>query len=370
MEREKELLQKQKRFIRNFAIQSAMLLILAGVAVIVFDPFFHYHKPVGSLKEVVTKAEYQCIGTVRNFDYDSILLGSSVAENYNNRWFDEAFGTTTIKGIKSSAATVDLIWYLKEAFEAKKDTGLKEVYYSMDLFALSADAEKVFPDDSLPLYLYNDNPADDVNYIWNKDVICEHIPYLLAMTYLDDYDEGTSYNWAQYKVFSKEETLSHYSRPEKAVPMLTEEDYKRNIDKNISLIEEVVKAHPETTFRFIYPPYSMLWWDAAYRNGETEQNLYAAGQAAERLLAYENAELYYFQNDEELITDLDHYMDTVHFSDEINHVIVERMKEGKYKLTKDNYKQELEKMKKLSEKIEREYIKEYFEDGRMQKGKK
>ena len=114
----------------------------------------------------------------------------------------------------------------------------------------------------------------------------------------------------------------------------------------------------------------MLWWDAAYRNGETEQNLYAAGQAAERLLAYENAELYYFQNDEELITDLDHYMDTVHFSDEINHVIVERMKEGKYKLTKDNYKQELEKMKKLSEKIEREYIKEYFEDGRMQKGKK
>ncbi len=37
MEGEKELLQKQKRFIRNFAIQSAMLLILAGVAVIVFS---------------------------------------------------------------------------------------------------------------------------------------------------------------------------------------------------------------------------------------------------------------------------------------------------------------------------------------------
>lgn len=359
---EKELLQKQKRFIRNFAIQSAMLLILAGAAVIIFDPFFHFHKPIGSLKAVVTKAEYQCIGTVRNFDYDSILLGSSVAENYNNRWFDEAFGTTTIKGIKSSAATVDLIYYLNEAFGAKKDTGIKEVYYSMDLFALSADAERVFPDDSLPLYLYNENPIDDVNYIWNKDVIFEHIPYLLAMTYLDDYDEGASYNWAQYKIFSKEETLSHYSRPKEVLPMLSEEDYKQNIDANISLIEEVVKAHPETTFRFIYPPYSMLWWDAAYRNGETEQNLYAAEQAAERLLTYENAELYYFQNDENLITDLDHYMDTVHFSDEINYFIVEQMKEGNYKLTEENYVRELEKMGELAEKIETEYIRKYFEE--------
>lgn len=362
MEEEKELLQKQKRFIRNFTIQSAMLLILAGVTVVVFDPFFHYHKPIGSLKAVVTKAEYQCIGTVRNFDYDSILLGSSVAENYNNRWFDEAFGTTTIKGIKSSAATADLVYYLKEAFQAKKDSGIREVYYSMDLFALSADADRVFPDDSLPLYLYNQNWLDDVNYIWNKDVICEHIPYLFAMTYLDDYDEGTSYNWAQYKVFSKEETLSHYNRPKEVAPMLFGENDKQNIDRNISLIEEVVKAHPETTFRFIYPPYSMLWWDAAYRNGETERNLYAAGQAAERLLAYENTELYYFQNDEELITDLDRYMDIVHFSDEINHFIVEQMKEGNYRLTKENYMLELEKMERLSEKIESKYMGEYFED--------
>ena len=71
----------------------------------------------------------------------------------------------------------------------------------------------------------------------------------------------TCYNWAQYKVFSKEETLSHYSRPEKAVPMLTEEDYKRNIDKNISLIEEVVKDHPETSLS----PVSFLASKASFK---------------------------------------------------------------------------------------------------------
>lgn len=348
--------QKQSKFIINFMIQSAALLVLAGAVVALFDPFYHYHKPVGNLKAVVTKAEYQCIGTVHNFDYDSILLGSSVAENYNNRWFDEAFSGKTIKAVKSSGATTDLVYYLKEALEAKE---IKNVYYSMDLFALTADAEKEFPDKSLPLYLYNNNPFDDVSYIWNKDVLFEHIPYLLAMTYLDDYDEGTSYNWAQYKRFSKEETLSHYSRPERVKKMLSEKDYKENIDANIDLLEEVVKAYPETKFRFLYPPYSMLWWDAAYQNGETEQNLYASKAAAERLLAYENVELYYFQNDEALITDLDNYMDTVHFSADINYGMVQKMAEGTARLTKDNYKEEIEKMRSLSEKIRTEYMKEY-----------
>lgn len=351
---------KQKKFLKYFAVQTAVLLLLAAAIVAAVDPFFHYHVPFGSLKAVVTKSEYQCIGTVRNFDYDGIVLGSSVAENYNNRWFDGAFGGKTIKGIKSSAATVDLLYYLKEAFAARGEGGLKNIYYSLDLFALTADAERIFPDTDMPLYLYNRNPFDDVQYLWNKDVLFEHIPYLFAMTYLDDYDEGQSYNWWQYKTFSKEETLKHYRRTEEIVPPLSEENYRKNVDRNIAMLEEVVAAHPEATFRFSYPPYSMLWWDAEYRAGKTEQNLYAAQAAAESLLPYKNVEMYYFQNDEALITNLDNYMDAVHFSADINRSMVEWMKEGKYRLTQDNYRDEIGKMRTLSEKIQTEYVKEYF----------
>ena len=121
----KDMVKKKKHLSYKGALLSVVLLALlaclfAGALVVLVDPFFHYHEPVGSLKAVVTKAEYQCIGTVHNFEYDGIVLGSSVAENYNNRWFDEAFGGTTIKGIKSSAATVDLVYYLKEALASNK----------------------------------------------------------------------------------------------------------------------------------------------------------------------------------------------------------------------------------------------------------
>lgn len=346
------------KFIRTFFLWAAALLLTAAAAVAVMDPFYHYHAPLGGMKAVVTKAEYQCIGTVRNFPYDSIVFGSSVAENYNNRWFDEAFGGRTIKGIKSGAATADLVYYMKEAFEARE---LVNVYYCVDIAALNADASKLFPDASLPLYLYDHNPFNDVQYLWNKTVLFEHIPYELAAGLDTGYDEGASYNWAQYKTFCAEDTLSRYDRPAAVSDMKKEDENKAVIDANLTLIGDVVRTHPETRFRFIFSPYSMLWWDEAYRSGDSGGYLYAVRRAAEYLLGFENVEIYYFQNDAEIITDLDNYMDTIHFSEEINHEIVRRMQAGECRLTPENLEETLADMAALVREIEERYMGAYGE---------
>ena len=143
------------KFIKYFLAVAALLLLLAAGLVIWLDPFYHYHGPVLGLKAVVTKSEYQCIGTLRNFDYDSVLCGSSTAENYNNHWFDEAFGVRTVKAIKSSGTTADLKFYLEEAFAARD---IKHVFYSLDLFALDGDPDVNFVNESMPLYLFDRNP--------------------------------------------------------------------------------------------------------------------------------------------------------------------------------------------------------------------
>lgn len=346
------------RFIRAFLIWACALLFAAAAVVAVMDPFYHYHAPLGGMKAVVSKAEYQCIGTVRNFAYDSVVFGSSVAENYNNRWFDEAFGGKTIKAIKSGAATADLVYYMNEAFASRE---LVNVYYCLDIAALFADADKIFPDASLPLYLYNHDPFDDVHYLWNKTVLFEHIPYELAAGLDAGFDEGASYNWAQYKTFSAEGTLSHYDRPGTVSAMKKADGSAETIDGNLALISDVVRAHPETQFRFIFSPYSMLWWDEAYRDGESDGYLYAVRRAAEALLAFENVEIYYFQNDAEIITNLDNYMDTIHFSEEINHEIVRRMQAGECRLTMENLDGTLAEMERLVGEIEEQFCAGIFD---------
>ena len=73
-----------KKFIKRLIITILILIFAVGAAVYVFDPFYHYHKPWLGLKEVLNDKEYQCIGTLRHFDYDTLLVGSSVMENNDN----------------------------------------------------------------------------------------------------------------------------------------------------------------------------------------------------------------------------------------------------------------------------------------------
>ena len=76
--------QSSKKFIKRLTAMVLIILVLIGVVVFAFDPFYHYHKPWFGMKAVLNDKEYQCIGTLRNFDYVSII---SVARLFLSRRF-------------------------------------------------------------------------------------------------------------------------------------------------------------------------------------------------------------------------------------------------------------------------------------------
>lgn len=347
----------EKKFIRSFFIRSIALLLLIIAVVVLFDPFYQYHKPLPGLKSVLTDKEYQCVGTLRNFDYDSLIVGSSVCENYNNHWFDEGFDCTAIKAIRSYGATADLCYLLDVAYQ---NQDLKYVFYNIDPSSLSADTETTYESAGCPMYLYDTFYLNDYPYVLNKDILLEKIPHMLAFSVKSDYDEGDSYNWAQWKYFSAELATGLYDRLSTVSPMYEETYYEEKLAGNIALLTKQVTSHPETTFKFFFSPYSMLWWDNIYRSGERDSYLYNEKQAIAALLEYDNVEIYYYQGEEEIITNLDNYMDTIHFSKDINQFICEKMIAGEGRLTKENYEAKLQDMYELSERIVREDILEYY----------
>lgn len=212
------------------------------------------------------------------------------------------------------------------------------------------------------MYLYDTNYLNDYSYVLNKDVIMEKIPYMLAFSMKGDYDEGNSYNWAQWKYFGADLATAMYNRRSSVNTMYDGKSYyEKEFEGNIALLESQVTAHPETTFKFFFPPYSMLWWDSAYRSGERDSYLYKEEQAIATLLEYDNVEIYYYQNEEEIITNLDNYMDIIHFSKDINQVICDKIIAGEGRLTKENYEERLQNMYDLSERIVNEYILEYYD---------
>lgn len=351
-----------QKFIKHFLIGSGVLLLFCALAVVLFDPFFQYHKPLPGLKAVLTDKEYQCVGSLKTFDYDSVIAGSSVAENNYNDWFNRGFNCQVIKAIRSYGATADLCYFLDIAFENQE---LKYVFYNLDPSALVADPETTYELTGCPMYLYDDNYMNDVEYLLNKGVLMEKIPYLAANSFMGDYDENDSYNWAQWKEFNSDMALGLYIRKPSVAPMKAPDYYEEPLRANLELLTSRIKAHSETEFYVFVPPYSMLWWDSTYRDGDTEAYLYNMQQAMEELLKYDNVKMYYFQNEREIITDLENYMDILHFSPAINQYICESMIQGVHLVTQDNYQGEIKDMRQLSDEIVGELILPYEDQIKM-----
>lgn len=349
-----------RNFLKNFFVRSVILIIIIGALVVFLDPFFHYHKPWFGLKAVLTDKEYQCIGTLRTFDYDSLIVGSSVAENYYNGWFNDGFDCNTIKAVRSYGATADLCYLLDAAYE---EHDLKYVFYSMDTSSLAAEPTPTYELTGCPMYLYDKNYFNDVEYLYNKGVIFEKIPYMIANSIIGNYDENDSYNWAQWKEFHQDMALGLYLRKAEIAPM-KEADYYQNVLKaNISLVKTQVENHPETQFKIFFPAYSMLFWDNLYRTGDLEAYLYNMQQAIDILIVYDNVDMYYFQDVTEIITNLENYMDTLHFSPEINQYMAEQIiaESAAHKLTAENYMDKLSAMRTLSYRIVEEYMTPYVD---------
>jgi hypothetical protein len=351
---------KSKNFIKRILAAIIIVAVLIGAIVYAFDPFYHYHKPWFGLKAVLSDKEYQCIGTLRNFDYDALLVGSSVMENNNNRWYDEAYGVKSIKAIRSYGATADLCYLMDAAYEHHD---IKRVFYNIDPSSLSASAETTYESTGCPMYLYDKNPFNDVRYLFNKDVLFEKIPYEIANSFMGNYDEGLSYNWAKWKSFGSEMALGLYHRQKEVTPMMEETAYQEQLDANIALLTAQVENHPETEFIFFYPIYSMLWWDGVVRTGERDAYIYNELQMTRALLQYDNVRIFCFQAQEEIATNLDLYMDSIHFSQDINRLMLDEILAGEYEMTLDNYQQMLGEVKDFSDRVVGEYIIKYEEQG-------
>lgn len=344
---------------RLIIIVLVFLIVIMGI-VYAFDPFFHYHKPWFGLKEVLTDKEYQCIGSLKHFDYDSLIVGSSVTENNDNSWFDDAYNCKTIKATRSYGATADLCYLMDAAYE---NHDITNVFYNIDPSSLSAEPVTTFKSTGCPMYLYDDNPFNDVKYLFNKDILLEKIPYMIVSSFFTDYYESLSYNWAKWKSFNKESALGLYFRPADTTSMMNETVYQDNLDGNISLLSAEIESHPETSFHFFFPAYSMLWWDGIYRSGERDAYIYCEKECVKKLLSYDNVEVYCFQNVPDITTNLDNYLDSIHFSPEINKWMLDQMASGNYRLTLENYEETLDNLSAFTDTVESELIIPYEEEG-------
>ncbi len=350
----------EKVFLRRFFIGLGAFLGIAILLVVIFDPFYHYHGPLGSMKAVLEERDYEVAGTLDHFDYEAIILGTSIAENYNTNQFKENFGTNTIKAVRASGSNADLLYYLDRAYEKRQ---IEKVFYFLDYSSLGSSLETTFASSDTD-FITNRNPFDDVEYVLNKDVLLKKIPIQLVYSYILPYDEGEAYSWYATKEFSKQAIMSRYYPRDDFLEMGSIEDTDDIYFQNIDLLYEKILAHPETEYNIVFSPASALWWDNAYREGKAAQYLYLVYYITEKFQVFDNVKIYFYQADD-VAFNLDNYMDSVHFSEAINRDICNKIANDIGLITMENVEEEIRKMYELVEEFATQGIKEYYPDAKV-----
>lgn len=320
-------------------------LILVAVFIVIIDPFFHYHAPLKGLPYILEEERYQNDGIAKHFDYEILITGSSLTQNFLASDAERLWGEKAVKTSFAGGSFKEVDGLVKTAAASNGD--LKLVIRGLDITRLNEKKDNYDYED-IPTFLYDKNPLNDFKYLFNQDVMetaASDIKRLVKKetpTSFDDYS-----NWNSMKAFGKEAVLATFERvPEGEYEALVFDDaamenLRANITQNV--IETAVN-NPDVDFYLFFPPVSVCYWDAAIRTGSYDYTLDTLRAAAEILLDHENIKLFGFDDCIDITGNLDNYMDTLHYSQEINTFILESMASDEHRLTKDNLEEYIKKV--------------------------
>lgn len=309
---------RAKRFTIATLAALFFLMALCALTVFIVDPFEQYRE--SAILPLYDQESYNNPGIAKNYDYNAVILGTSMVEMSRPSVIDECFGVNSVKLPMRGSNTAQMGWQLEHVLRTHD---LKLAILAVDAYSLMGP-----PDDSEEIYdyLWNDNLLDDVNYLLNRDVLFVRVPRMLRNIGKPlDTKRDDMYQWTDV-VFSEQSVLDSVTfSPQKEMQDVRVERSTENIVRHL---EPMIKAHPETTFKIYMPPYSVGYWYMMTRGGLSEQQFCARARLCELLLAYPNVEIYDYSSRVAWITDLDQYFDYSHHSTQVSDAIMYAMAAG------------------------------------------
>ena len=317
---------KNRRRWAAFALAALVLgAVCCALTVYLVDPFEQYRE--SSILPLYDQESYNNPGIAKNYDYNAVILGTSMVEMSNPSVIDACFGVSSVKLPMRGSHTAQMGWQLEHVFRAKEKRG-----ETLDLAILAVDAYSLMgpvdDDEEIVDYLWNDDLLDDIKYLLNRDVLLVKVPKMLKNAGKPmDTKRDDMYKWTDI-VFAAQSVYD--SIPVMAQKSITDPEYR--IERSTENINRHIRAHalahPETEFKIYMPPYSAGYWYVMGKEGLMEQQFRSRARVCELLLDLPNVEIYDFSSKTEWILDLDEYFDYSHHSSAVSDKVMRAMAAG------------------------------------------
>jgi len=320
-----------------YGIVSLCIILLFNYSI---DPFQHYRKAKIYTFNYSGNQRYLNPGLAKNYDFNSIIIGTSMTENFTlDR--TKMIMHNPIKLSIAGGKAYEFKQILEIAFASHN---IQTVLFGLDVYSFLNIKESY---DGLPDYLCDDNFFNDYKYLLHFDTLKRAFKVLFSKDNnknQKDYNYNHMFEWQAFnqKNFTLGNVIDNWNNRDKLFKhqknLWNFQELKNNFDESLY---KIIAENKNINFILFFPPYSAL----TYKDWEEKDSLNTILEFKEymynKLAALENVSLYDFQIAKEITHNLNNYKDITHYSQDINYWIIDQIYYGNFLITPENQKQNL-----------------------------
>ncbi len=327
------------------------------------DPYRIFHKPwIGNDYYTSDRSMRDATaGIINTEEFDSIILGSSMAANFSPNEASQLFGNRFVNISMDGSGIPERSLVLNYALRRKK---LAEVIFSFDGFR-QVSQSPVAP----YAFLYDNNRANDLmiyasslkpiryafcrNFMVASDAFCPNRKNDLEnlVEWHTDWEHSKRFGglnkWLEAKnngqikdalksIADSVRTIES-GEVKAADPALVERNVARDRKAFNETLLSSAAQYPQTHFYMFFPPYSRLNYAILKQSDPQrfEEYLEILRMVVSDAEKYPNVKVFGFET-ADFLDDIANYKDTSHYHQRINSAILRWMKSGEHELTSSN----------------------------------
>ncbi|MEO5358369.1 MAG: hypothetical protein H7844_13880 [Nitrospirae bacterium YQR-1] len=286
-------------------------------------------------------------GKLRNYHYDSILIGSSVSDLYSTKGLNRVFNDNFVHLNNPGGTAHSYKLVLGHAFKVRGD--IKRIVYVLDHFFFSGTVDRLRVTRSNLFFYYDPFYLSAIKYLTDSNMLFLSLDVIISQIIKKDYKrilygDGDGMETFTPALFNAEAAIDSFnkklytSRGDELDKFYNDNAYNMDVLRQsfeFNLLQ-MIKTHGNTKFIIIYPPYSILEFVLLERKYNKSYHTFLDFKCYinTTLSSYDNVEIYDFQNERNITEQLNRYQDVIHHDRATALYIINNLTNDKYRVKK------------------------------------
>lgn len=303
----------------------AIILIISSFNFIIDPHHFYRTDSFYHPQYSESLARYQLPGLIKNLDYDTLMVGTSMSRNFSEEYMDDVLNHETFNAALPSGKAREQAMIVDLSLE---NQNVENIFWELNMYSFEGDPNEVLKQNSpFPYYFYDENPITDLKYLVSWDTMKRSFETLNEYKDYQELDIYKIYKFGDDVPPLTEESveeITHIKTNRGLEYRYTSSAKMASFEKNVL---PFVKENPDVEFTFYYVPYPITNHLYFYNlnNKYIDEREQFKLKVFAALQKYKNIRVFDFQDEMEITHTIGNYMDSVHYYMETNHDLFDDM---------------------------------------------